>query len=667
MTTSIADRFRPSAVPLVTHDPYMSCWSTTDHLYDDWPRHWTDAPHSMFGALRVDGTPYRFLGGAVGDEATARQTDLKVTPTRSIYTFTCGGVTLRVTFTSPLLLDDLELLSRPASYVTFAVGAHDGASHEVSLVFDVSGEWAVDRHWQEVTWRRVDHATLNVASVRSVSQPVLRKRGDDVRIDWGTLYLAAPDDADIAIGRAPACREHALRSGELPRHDWEAPSHPANVWGGPVLMTHLSFDTVGPEMRAATVIVAYDDEYAIEYFHRPLRAWWRRNAPEGEAAALAMLTAAAGEHPSVVARCRAFDGELTGWAERAGGPDYARLLALVYRQAVAAHKLVAGPEGQPLFLSKENNSNGCIGTVDVTYPSSPLFLIFNPDLVKAMVVPIIEYCRTDDWIFPFAAHDLGTYPQANGQAYGRNRLEGQMPVEESGNVLILCAAVATLEGNADFVAPYWDTLTAWAGYLREQGFDPGDQLCTDDFAGRLAHNANLSIKAILGLASYARLARMLGHKKASRDYLALAREYAAAWEEKADDGDHTRLTFDRAGTWSLKYNLVWDQVLGFELFAPDIARKEVAYYLRMQNRYGVPLDNRRDYTKSDWVLWVAALTESDEDFRALVAPIVRYVNETPDRVAVSDWHDTHTAERRNFKARSVVGGYFMKLLKDKLA
>jgi hypothetical protein len=667
MTPPSTDRFRPPAVPLITHAPYLSCWSTVDQLHDDWPRHWTDAPHSMAGTVRVDGVPYRFLGGPIGAEAVAEQIALEVTPTRSIYTFVCGGVTLTVTFTSPLLLDDLELLSRPASYGTFEVASCDGAPHEVRIYFDISGEWAVDRPWQEVTWRRLDHPTLEVAAVGSVAQPVLRKRGDDVRIDWGTLYLAVPPDAEVAIGRAPACRERCLESGELPSSDWEAASHPANLWGGPVLAAQLTLDVSASGARAASVIVAYDDGHAIEYFHQPLRAWWRRSSPDGEAAALAMLTAAAGEQESIVARCRAYDGELTGWAERVGGPDYARLLALVYRQAVAAHKLVAGPEGQCFFLSKENNSNGCIGTVDVTYPSSPLFLITNPDLVKGMLVPILDYCRSDDWIFPFAAHDLGTYPQANGQAYGRNRLEGQMPVEESGNVLILCAAVATIEGDAGFIAPYWDTLAAWADYLREQGFDPGDQLCTDDFAGRLAHNANLSIKAILGLASYARLAQMLGHDGVAEETLALAREYAAAWEQKADDGDHTRLTFDRPGTWSLKYNLVWDQVLDFDLFSPEVARKEVAHYLRMQNRYGVPLDSRRDYTKSDWVLWCAALAETREDFEALVAPIVRYVNETPSRVPVSDWHDTLTAERLNFKARSVVGGYFMKLLKDRMA
>ena len=666
MTTNESEPFRPCAVPLVTHDPYLSAWSDADHLYNDWPRHWTDAPHSMYGAVRVDGLPYRFLGGPSGDEPIAAQEGLEVTPTQTIYTFACGGVSLMVTFTSPLLLDDLDLLSRPASYVTFEVASTDAKPHDVQVYFDVSGEWAVDRPYQAVTWERVDHATLNIAAVRSVEQPVLRKRGDDVRIDWGTLYLAAPRETAMVIARAPAVRDGFVATGALPTGDWDAISRPADVWGGPVLATVISFGSVGAAPEAAQIIVGYDDEVSVEYYHQPLRAWWRRDAPDGQVAAIDMLSDAASDYDSVIARCCAFDAELMTWAERVGGQPYMRLVSLVYRQAIAAHKLVQGPEGQCFFFSKENNSNGCIGTVDVTYPSTPLFLIYNPDLVKGMLTPILDYCRTDAWVFPFAAHDLGTYPQANGQVYGRNRIESQMPVEESGNVLILCAAIAQLEGNADYAGPYWDLLSEWAVYLREQGFDPGNQLCTDDFAGRLARNANLSVKAIMGLASYGKLARMLGKEEVADDYLVLAKGFAAEWEKLADDGDHTRLTFDQADTWSLKYNLIWDTLLGYDLFSPEIARKEVAHYLKVQNTYGVPLDSRRDYTKSDWVMWCAALAESQEDFEALVAPIYRYVNETPSRVPVSDWHDTLTAVRLNFKARSVVGGYFMKLLKDKI-
>src|SRR5262249_11015459 len=160
---------------------------------------------------------------------------------------------------------------------------------------------------------------------------------------------------------------------------------------------------------------------------------------------------------------------------------------------------------------------------------------------------------------PFAPHDLGQYPKANGQVYGGKEKseENQMPVEESGNMLLMLGGLEQLHHRHDLAQEFWPVLTQWVKYLEDKGFDPENQLSTDDFAGHLARNANLSIKAILSIAVSGKLATAVGHSDQGERLRGVAHDLGQKWIAAAQEGDHYKLAFDQAGTWSQKYNLVW--------------------------------------------------------------------------------------------------------------
>lgn len=655
---------RPPAVPLVTHDPYFSVWSMNDNLTDERTRHWTGAFNGMVGMVRIDGKPYRFMGQSHSPlPAPMKQVSLEVFPTRTVYQFEMDGVRLALTFMSPLLPDDLDVMSRPVTYVTWEAHAVDGRTHRVALYFDTTAEWVVNTPDQKVNWTRSKVNDLRVLSFGSQQQAILDKTGDDVRIDWGYLYLCIAPVSGVsdAIAWNRVTRNQFASDGTLPdTDDLQRPRAAKDQL--PVLAATFDLGEVGATTVSRHLMLAYDDIFSVEYLNRRLRPYWRRNGVEIDA----LLKSAARDYVSLKERCEKFDAELMTDLKRTGGEEYARLAALAFRQTIAAHKLAADWDGTPLFFSKENFSNGSIDTVDVTYPSSPFFLLFNPQLLRAQLKPVLDYANSARWRFPFAPHDLGTYPLANGQTYGGGEKteENQMPVEETGNMLLMMAALARVEGDAKFAAGYWPLLTKWAEYLRLKGMDPENQLSTDDFAGHLAHNTNLSLKAILALGSYAMLCEMLDKKAEAKSYRRTAQEMASKWTQMADDGDHYRLAFDKAGTWSQKYNLVWDKLLGLNLFPPQVARREIAFYQTKGNTFGLPLDNRETYTKLDWIVWTATMTEKPEDFRAFIAPVYKFANESPSRVPLTDWYWTVDGKQRGFQARSVVGGVYIKMLSD---
>ena len=670
---AVARTLRPPAVPLATCDPYFSVWSFTDKLTESDTRHWTGARQALTSLIRIDGQTYRLMGATPATIPALPQAGLEVLPTRTLYEFEGAGIHVSLTFMTPMLPWDLEWLSWPVTYLSWKLRSTDGKEHQASVYYDNSAELVVDSTDEAVTWSHEQVGSLAVMRMGTQSQPVLATSGDDRRIDWGYLCVAVPaaQMSQQVIAEESSAQNLFATSGSLPKqYDARMPRAASDQM--PVMAVAFGPIDVRRAPTERRLFLLYDDIYSIELLHRRLRPYWRRNGADAKA----LLRHAEEDHADLQLRCEAFDRDLIQDLTRIGGEKYAELGALSYRETFAASKIAAAPDGAPLFFEKENFSDGSISTPDVLHPQCPVLLLFNPKLLQASLVPILQYVTSPQWKFPFAPAQLGTYPLANGQTYGGGEKseEGQQPVEESGDMLIMLGALAKTLGNAEFAVQYWPVVTGWAEYLKEQGLDPAKQLCTDDFAGPSAHNANLSLKTVEALGAYSLLCKMKGDEIQAVAYRETAEEFARQWIEMAQDGDHFRMTFDAPGTWSQKYNLVWDKLLGLNLFPEAIARQEVAFYKKLLLPFGLPLDGRKPYTKLDWEVWCASLAESSVDFQALMSPVYEFVDKSPSRVPMADWYwatDGKQVQYRNrrgdeigFQARPVVGGVFMKVLTD---
>lgn len=617
-------KMRAPSIPLINIDPYFSIWCQ-DKLNTCNCVHWTGKPNTIYGTVTVDGKPYRFLG--YSEVPAIPQTDIQIDALSTKVTFANGEIRLTATFTSPTMANDLYYASRPVAYLKLSWEALDGKEHSVRAKLSCSEELVLNTKGEGRAWsENVAMEGSTAIRMGNGKQNVLWRSGDDVRIDWGYFYLAVRGNA--ATGN-------------------EAVNDLYAVWAEIELAPDGLF------------AFAYDDIRSLIYFGKELTAYWNKDGKTITEA----ITEALAEYETLMDKCAAFSADLNGAATAAGGEQYAELLSLAYRQVMAAHKLAVDENGKNLFVSKECFSNGCAATVDVTYPSAPMFLYYNPELLKGMLRPVFRYARTDGWKFDFAPHDVGQYPILNGQVYGDNALKYQMPVEECGNMIILTAAICKKENDVTFARENLDLISLWSEYLVKYGADPGNQLCTDDFAGHLAHNCNLAIKAIMGIAGYSSILSMLGRGEEAARFMSIAKEYAATVcrQAKNPDGSY-RLAFDQEGTFSLKYNAVWDKLWGTGLFPDEFYRNEIIRYRQEALPYGVPLDSREKYTKSDWLLWAACLAENAKDFSFFVGLLWKAYNTMRTRVPMTDWYFVDTSEMRGFQHRTVQGGLFLKLL-----
>jgi len=599
------------------------------------------------------------------------QLSVTVYPTRTVFVFEQNGVQLTVTFASPQIPTNMDLLGLPTNYITYNLVSTDGRSHNVQLYYDNTAEITANLVQEVVTWDRqtVQSASgpLTVLRTGTTAQNVFGQYGDRVGIDWGYIYVSTlnvPGTSSVMYGSV-AARQSFINSGTLPTSDDNnKPRAINNNW---IVLALAWTMTVTPTSTERHVTIAYDEVSPIKWFGTPLQSYWR--GPDNTKSIQTLLSESERNYTTIMSTLVSFDTSLIQNFTVKGGDHYATMASLAFRQVVAGTKLVWNQQLRaPWYFMKEISSDGDLSTVDVIFPASPFFIHHNPELMRLLLLPILAYGNNETSVkynYPWSPHHLGFWPVG----YILPKDQENMPVEESGNmILMIYSVIQRQNNNVSWLLPkYGPLIRQWAEYLVASLPDPGNQLCTDDFLGPIPHDANLAAKGIVALSAYAQIMRIAGNNTEYIKYSGLVTRFVGDWKKMAatNDGNmlHYKLRYDKDDTWSLKYNIVYEKFLRLNVFGAGVEGAEMDWYEHNLSNYGTALQNGASFSKLDWQYWIASgFSRSTSEWEEWSSLLYRWADTTATRVPLTDWYNINNGNQQGFQARPVVGALWAKML-----
>ncbi|KAH8670727.1 hypothetical protein BGZ61DRAFT_521665 [Ilyonectria robusta] len=614
-TESTFSPARPPAAPLAVRSPYLNVWlnGNTDgtpsgYLPGSSPKSWSEVAQGWTGLIRVDGSEYNWMGNDT-DAARVEQISLEYTSTKTIFTMNVDDkIEMVVTFLSPVYYDDLRRQSVTSSYLNVAIKSLDDNTHTVQVYCDVSGEWASGDTSAVINWETGSKDGVRYHKFYREKQEIFQEVNEIA--SWGNWYWATGNQNGITyqIGEDSVVRSQFSNTGMLNGHVDEGFRAISDKW--PVFGLAHDLGSVGSTSKSALFTIGYTQEDAIQFQGQgediqSAQSLWKEYFAEDELVAFFYK-----DYDHATNYCDVLDNRVSRDSKAAAGQDYLTITSLAVRQVWGALQYT-NTEQRPLVFLKEISSNSDIQTVDVIFPAMPIFLYFNPELIKYTLDPLLE---NDRYHYPnkYAQHDLGTFPIARGYPKGDDEA---MPLEECGNMIAMMLAYSQWKDDADYLRDNWDLLSQWAEFLVEEAKIPADQLSTDDFAGHLVNQTNLAIKGIIGLEAMSKIAKMSGHDHQASNYSNIAKSYYQFWYEHGINNDadpkHSMLQYDNPDSHGLLYNIYLDKLLGLDFIPQFVYDMQSDFYLTVQNKYGVVLDTRGTLTKLDWELFAAAVAKTE--------------------------------------------------------
>ncbi|KAJ5305585.1 uncharacterized protein N7443_005245 [Penicillium atrosanguineum] len=646
---------QPPSYPLAVRNPYLSAWMPSDRVHQlpsSEPQFWAGQELGWSVIVRVDGEAYSLMGVPDSESApiipaTVRRAEF--TSTHSLFDLTAGGIAFTLDFFSPVSPSNYLRHSIPFSYLTVHIeGAH---GVEIQVYSDIDGRWTGQDDHSVHDFEERDGLVIHSLSVADAEK---YSEANDMAL-WGDVILASRQSNSSTLsalaGDPKTVRSQFAQDGDL--------SGQESTWSrqNVVAVAHdLGSVTGGASVNFA---VGYERKEAINYLGEAYTGYYRAYYPTTHEALSFFLD----DYGDAFLESLKLDHEMVTFATAAAGPKYADIVALSTRQAYGGMDLTISNESldtdDVLAFIKELSSDGNVNTIDVIMPAFPIYWVMDPNWIRLLLEPIMRYTDAGRWHLPYTIHDLGShYPNAIGHD---DQQAEAMPIEECGNLLILALAYAQATGDTGWTDQYMSIFQQYADYLIDNGVDIANQLSSNDAAGPLPNETNLAVKAAVGIKAF-------GELSGNEQYSKIGDERADLffYEGLGTDEEQTHFVLqypDFPESWKTPYNLFPDVLLGLRTFSDEAYQMGSDFFSSVRGEFGVALDSRQDWAKSDWNMWLAGTFDTstrDEFVDDLWAFMTNGKHNWPfsDRYVSTSKHGNEPGTPILCRARPTVGGHF---------
>lgn len=646
---------QPPSYPLAVRNPYLSTWipgQDVAQLPSSSPQFWAGQSLTWGIMVRVDGVTYNVFGIPKGVKGTKSAVvgGAGYTSTHSTFTMTAGPAHIKLDFFSPVSPSNYLRQSLPFSYLTVTASSKTGTS--VQVYSDIDDTWTGQS--TESTWI-FDRANSTSMFTLSAANSYTYSENENAQALWGDAIFASRPSNHSTIsteaGDPSGVRKNFAVNGTL------TGAFPGWKKGRVVGIAH-DLGTVTGE-SSVTYAVGYVREQAVNFLGNAYTGYYRQSYPD----TLSAISYFLDDYEDANAESGRLDDDILVKSIQVAGHKYSDLVSLSLRQAYGGIDLVIPQDSLDadgvLAFIKEISSDGNANTVDVIFASLPLYYAMDPEYIRLLISPVVQYLATGAWKQPYVVHDIGRhYPNATGHD---GQIAEMMPVEETGNLLQLAYAYAIASNNSNWTAGYMPLFQQYADYLVNNRLNISKQLSTNDATGPLTNETNLAIKAAVGLKAFGELSGLSNYSDIGDQTAQILYQDGLGL-----DGDRTHFTLqypNNGSTYKVIFNLYPDLLLNLSTFPQSAYDMESTYYPTVRKSDGVALDNRQFWTNTEWNMWAAG-TSSDSTREMFVddiwAMISNEKNTWPlsDRMVVSPSRGFTVGSEFFVRARPTVAGHF---------